>query len=141
MTEQNSANDGGFPIGALAREAGVSTRTVRYYEEIGLLKNARRFRGGRRVFDGATLQRLRFISRLKNLGFSLEEISHLNEVFELHHSTEEMLAVLDRQLSGHLEGLEARMGELAALREGLHGYRAHLHVRRAALRQSTGATK
>ncbi|MDH4246698.1 MAG: MerR family transcriptional regulator, partial [Deltaproteobacteria bacterium] len=66
-----------MPIGTLARHAGVSTRTIRYYEEIGLLKTARRFAGGRRIFGSEALERLRFIGRLKRLGFSLEEIREL----------------------------------------------------------------
>ena len=127
---REGATDGGLlPIGTLARLAGVSTRTVRYYEEIGLLNSAKRYAGGRRVFDGDALQRLRFIGRLKTLGFSLEEISHLNEVFALHRSTGEMLGELDRHLGMHLETLASRLRELSALREDLEGYRGRIRSR------------
>ncbi len=119
------------PIGVLARRAGVSTRTVRYYEEIGLLRSIRRYAGGRRVFDGDALERLRFIGRLKTLGFSLEEISHLNEVFALHRSTAEMLAALDRQLERHLATVAERIAELEALGGELQGYRERIRTRRA----------
>jgi DNA-binding transcriptional MerR regulator len=122
-----------YPIGRLAQEAGVSTRTVRYYEEIGLLRVARRYAGGRRVFDSDALQRLHFISRLKGLGFSLEEIRHLNDVFELNRSTADMLVVLDNQLEAHLATLEQRMRELAALRNDITEYRAHIRARRQVL--------
>lgn len=131
--------NGLYPIGRLAREAGVSTRTVRYYEEIGLLRVARRYAGGRRVFDGDALQRLHFISRLKGLGFSLEEIRHLNDVFELKRSTADMLIVLDRQLEAHLVTLEQRMRELAALRGDIAEYRAHIRARRRELAAQDGA--
>ena len=124
-----------FPIGRLAEGAGVSTRTVRYYEEIGLLPAARRYAGGRRVFDGDALQRLRFIGRLKTLGFSLEEISHLNEVFAPQRSTAAMLKVLDGQLGNHLEAIEKRVEELTALREELHGYRNYIRERLGKKRQ------
>jgi len=128
--ERTEGTDGGLlPIGNLARQAGVSTRTVRYYEEIGLLMSARRYAGGRRIFDGDALQRLRFIGRLKTLGFSLQEISHLNQVFATHHSTADMLTVLDAQIGGHLETLAERMRELAALRKDLQGYRDHVRNR------------
>ena len=120
--------DGLVPIGRLAREAGVSTRTVRYYEEIGLLRTARRFAGGRRVFDGDALVRLRFIGRLKRLGFSLDEVAELNAVFELQRSTRAMLNVLDGKLARHLAALDEQMLELGRLRQDLLSY--HMHIRR-----------
>jgi DNA-binding transcriptional MerR regulator len=123
-----------YPIGSLARLAGVSTRTIRYYEEIGLLTTARRFAGGRRVFGEDALQRLKFIARLKRLGFALEEIRHLNEVFALHRSTGEMLDLLDRQLAGHVASLDLQMGELARLKKDLLAYRQRIRARLAVLR-------
>ncbi len=130
-----------YPIGKLAREAGVSTRTVRYYEEIGLLRVARRYAGGRRVFADDALQRLRFIGRLKGLGFSLEEIRHLNDVFELKRSTADMLDVLDKQLEAHLATLEQRMQELAALRNDITEYRTHIQARWRELAAPGNGTK
>jgi MerR family transcriptional regulator, repressor of the yfmOP operon len=118
-----------YPIGALAKIAGVSTRTIRYYEEIRLLEIARRFSGGRRVFGADALERLRFIARLKHLGFSLDEIRHLNEVFSMQRSTAQMLQVLDGQLAGHLTQIEAQQSELAALRSQLAAYRDHIRER------------
>lgn len=115
-----------YPIGGLAREAGVSTRTIRYYEEIGLLKTARRYAGGRRVFSSDALERLRFIGRLKRLGFSLEEISELNDVFELRQSTAAMLGVLDRQLETHLSTIDEQLAELSRLRGDLTVYRERI---------------
>jgi DNA-binding transcriptional MerR regulator len=123
-----------YPIGALARIAGVSTRTVRYYEEIRLLETARRFSGGRRVFGADALERLRFIGRLTRLGFSLNEIRHLNEVFSLERSTAQMLQVLDDQLARHGAELDERLHELAALRGDLRAYRRHIRARLATLK-------
>ena len=128
----------GLPIGALARQAGVSTRTIRYYEEIGLLRTARRFSGGRRVFGPDALERLRFIGRLKRLGFSLEEVRHLNEVFELHQSTSALLRVLDDQLKGHLESVDEQMRELSRLRTDLEAYRARIGARIQTLERGSG---
>lgn len=130
--EEHEGQGGGdalYPIGGLARLAGVSTRTVRYYEEIGLLRSARRYAGGRRVFDGDALQRLRFIGRLKQLGFSLEEIGYLNEVFELHQSTGEMLRELQRHLDEHLITIAGRIAELETLRGELADYRGRIRGR------------
>jgi DNA-binding transcriptional MerR regulator len=129
---------GEFPIGALAKQADVSTRTVRYYEEIGLLTTARRFAGGRRVFGEEALQRLKFIGRLKRLGFSLGEIRHLNEVFALQRSTGDMLSELDRQLAAHLAALGVRMDELGRLKQDLLAYRQRIRARLALLRSRQG---
>jgi DNA-binding transcriptional MerR regulator len=123
-----------YPIGALARIAGVSTRTVRYYEEIRLLETARRFSGGRRVFGADALERLRFIGRLTRLGFSLNEIRHLNEVFSLERSTAQMLQALDDQLARHGAELDERLHELAALRGDVRAYRRHIRARLATLK-------
>jgi DNA-binding transcriptional MerR regulator len=122
-----------YPIGSLARIAGVSTRTLRYYEEIRLLETARRFSGGRRVFDADALARLRFIARLKRLGFSLDEIRHLNEVFALHRSTAQMLGVLDGQLARHGKELDVQLQELLALKTDLESYRRHIRTRLSTL--------
>jgi len=127
------ASEAVYPIGTLAKIAGVSTRTVRYYEEIRLLETARRFSGGRRVFGRDALERLRFIGRLKGLGFALGEIRHLNEVFSLQRSTAQMLRVLDAQLARHLAQLDERLRELTALRGDLGSYRRHIRERLAGL--------
>lgn len=127
-----------YPIGALADIAGVSTRTVRYYEEIHLLETARRFSGGRRVFGPDALERLRFIARLKRLGFSLGEIRHLNEVFSLQRSTTQMLQVLDDQLALHLTELDEQLQELMALRGDLESYRQRIQTRVSGAKGSGG---
>ena len=66
-------------IGDVAREVGTTTRTIRYYEEIGLLEPADdRPAGGHRAYDEADVERLREILRLKDaLGISLEELRDL----------------------------------------------------------------
>ncbi|MDH4249445.1 MAG: MerR family DNA-binding protein, partial [Deltaproteobacteria bacterium] len=98
------------------------------------LKTARRFAGGRRIFGSEALERLRFIGRLKRLGFSLEEIRELNEVFEMHHSTTALLQVLDGQLAHHIETVIEQLAELSRLRTDLETYRERIgaHMKRLA---------
>jgi MerR family transcriptional regulator, mercuric resistance operon regulatory protein len=64
-------------IGRLAREAGVNIETVRYYQRRGLLPTPRKPPGGARRYSSDSLQRLRFIRRAQELGFTLREISEL----------------------------------------------------------------
>lgn len=66
-----------FAIGALAKAASVSTPTVRYYEEIGLLPRAQRTAGGQRSYDEADLNRLAFIKQFRDFGFGIEQVRTL----------------------------------------------------------------
>ena len=106
--------------------AGISARTLRYYEELGLLPGVRRRAGGRRVYGPDELERLRFISRLKALGLSLAEIKELNAVYGIGGSTRAMLARLDELLARHRADLDARIAELSALRDEIDAYRGHV---------------
>jgi DNA-binding transcriptional MerR regulator len=110
-------------IGELGAETGLSTRTIRYYEELGLLPGVRRRAGGRRVYGAAERERLRFIQRLKALGCSLAEIRELDAVHAIGGSTAAMLARLDELLARRLGELDARIAELAGLRAEIGRYR------------------
>ncbi len=67
----------GLRIADVARRSGFTPATLRYYEEIGLLPAPERTAGGYRIYGDATLARLAFIARAKQLGCTLEEISDL----------------------------------------------------------------
>jgi DNA-binding transcriptional MerR regulator len=67
----------GFTIGVLARSAGVSVETVRYYERRGLLEQPASEGFGYRQYTEEDLRRLEFVRRAKNLGFTLNEIREL----------------------------------------------------------------
>ena len=108
---------------------GLSARTVRYYEELGLLPGVRRRAGGRRVYGSDELERLRFITRLKTLGLALEEIGQLNAVHAIGGSTQAMLGRLDELLARRLDELDARITELGSLRDQIRKYRDHVAER------------
>ena len=67
----------GFPIGEVARSAGVSVDTIRYYEKRRLLPRAPRSEGGYRLFAMEAIDQVRFIKQAQDLGFSLDEIRML----------------------------------------------------------------
>jgi DNA-binding transcriptional MerR regulator len=123
-----------FSIAGVCEETGLSPRTVRYYEELGLLPGVRRRTGGRRVYGPDELERLRFIQRLQLLGLPLAGIRELNEVHALGGSTAAMLERLDQVLGQRLADLDARIGELTALRDQIEKYRARAASRSGALR-------
>ena len=95
-------------IGQFAARAGVSTRTIRHYEGLGLLARAARLRSGYRVYGESDLERVRQIRTLTSLGISLRQVGHLLEAGDPVQLVESQLAVT-----------EAELVRLAALRERL----------------------
>lgn len=63
-------------IGEVASSAGTTVTTVRYYDDIGMIRSAARV-GGKRRFDPATVGRISFIRRARDVGFTLDEIRHI----------------------------------------------------------------
>jgi len=116
-------------ISEVCKRTGLSARTVRYYEELGLLPGVRRRAGGRRIYGADELDRLRFITRLKALGLALDEIGELNAVYAIGGSTRAMLARLDELLARRLRELDARISELGSLRDQIRKYRDHVTER------------
>ena len=116
-------------IGEVTEITGLSARTVRYYEELGLLPNVRRRAGGRRVYGADEIERLRFIQRLKALGLSLAEVKELDLVYAIGGSTRAMLERLDVLLGRHVEEVGGRIAELTALRDEIQSYRDHVDAR------------
>jgi DNA-binding transcriptional MerR regulator len=118
-----------WTIAQVCEQTGLSPRTVRYYEEIGLLSDVRRRSSGRRIYGEDELERLGFISRLKALGLSLAEIGELNAVYAIGGSTQAMLARLHALLGVHLEDVDRRLAELDGLSSELLRYREHVEER------------
>lgn len=126
--------DEGCSIADACAETGVSARTLRYYEELGLLTGVRRRNGGRRVYGADELERLRFIQRLKQLGLSLQEIGELNAVYAIRGSTRAMLERLHELLTQHLSDVEAKIRDLEELRSQMTSYLDRVDGRIATMR-------
>ena len=112
-------------IGELARTVDVNVETIRYYQRIGLLELPKKPYGGMRSYNDESLQRLRFIRRAQQLGFSLEDIRELLELSSSDCERVEKLAVEKlslvkaklRQLR-RIESILARTVEQCARRKG-----------------------
>lgn len=89
----------GFRVGELARASGLSIRTVRYYDQIGLLTSSRRSPAGHRLYDDTDVQRLFRVCLLRRAGLPLAEIAKaLDEPgWDLRHAMLAHLDVLDHQ--------------------------------------------
>jgi DNA-binding transcriptional MerR regulator len=123
-------------IREVCERTGLSARTVRYYEELGLLPGVRRRSAGRRVYGSDELERLRFIQRLKALGLPLAEIGDLNAVHAIAGSTRALLERLDELLGRRLLEVDTRLGELTRLRDEIAKYRARVTSRIGALSET-----
>lgn len=66
-----------FAIGALSERSGVNIETIRYYERVGLMPQPARSGGGYRLYQAAQSDRLCFIRRARDLGFSIDEVRRL----------------------------------------------------------------
>lgn len=102
-----------YRISELAERTGLASSTIRYYEKIGLLREAERTPAGYRVYDEEAEQRLVFILRAKRLSLSLEEIAELLE-FETEGRHRETRNHLQRLMVGKLKELHRELDELAA---------------------------
>ena len=74
-------------IGELSRRTGVNIETIRYYERSGVIPRPPRTSGGRRTYDETFVKRLSFVSRSRQLGFSLDEIRSLLGLVDEHEYT------------------------------------------------------
>ena len=103
-------------IGELGQRAGVSTKTIRYYESIGLLDEPTRTPSGYRDYDPAALERLRFIRDAQATGLSLAEIA---SVLELKGSGQGSCAHTTELLDRHLLDLDRQIEQLMEARDSL----------------------
>jgi MerR family copper efflux transcriptional regulator len=101
-------------IGTLAKRAGVSIDTVRYYEKSGLLAPESRLASGYRRYGDEQVSRLRFIRRAQELGFTLKDIREL-----LGISKQKDVAKVKRAAEKKLADVEERLVALTRVRDGL----------------------
>jgi len=97
-------------IGVVAKRTGTTVPTIRYYEQIGLLRPAARS-AGQRIYDNETVRRLAFIRRCREFDFSIEEVRSLLSLIHNGKSCTEARNLAD----GHLVALRRKLVELKAL--------------------------
>jgi DNA-binding transcriptional MerR regulator len=97
-------------IGVLAKRTGTTVPTIRYYEQVGLLRPAARS-GGQRIYDDEDVRRLAFIRRCRDFDYSIEEIRSLLSLMRNHKPCTEARDLAE----GHLAGVRRKLIELEAL--------------------------
>jgi len=114
-------------IGTLADKLEMSQRTIRYYEEIGLLNSIKRIEGGRRVYTDVDLRRLKLIKRLKIMGMTLSEMQELEAMWIIEKSNDKVLKRLLELLENHLKRLDDRIADLDILRNEITEYQERIY--------------
>jgi MerR family transcriptional regulator, copper efflux regulator len=107
-------------IGQLAAQTGFSVRTIRFYEQSGLLPAPHRTPAGYRSYDPDAVTRLRFVRSAQALGLSLAEIA---EVLRIRDYQGPPCSYVAELLEAHISALEIRIKELTALRDELRARR------------------
>ncbi len=102
-----------FSIGELGRLASCQVVTIRYYEKIGMLPEPDRSAGGHRVYSGAHRERLTFIRKARELGFTLDTVRSLLSLSEQPQG--EPCADIDRIAVQHLANVRGKIADLRSL--------------------------
>lgn len=109
----------GLRIGTLGEQTGTSAPTIRYYEEIGLLRPAQRREGGQRVYGTEDVKRLTFIRRCREFGFSIKQVRSL--VMLTQDRTRSCTDARDLAQE-HLVEVRGKLSELKALERSLAAF-------------------
>lgn len=118
-----------YQIGEIAKAVDMSQRTIRYYEEIGLMNSVRRIEGGKRVYTDDDVRRLKLIKRLKVLGLSLTEMHELELMWTAHRANDIVLRRLLEILDSHLRLIEDRVMDLGILKNEITEYRERINTK------------
>lgn len=103
-------------IGQASAESGISAKMIRYYESVGLIRPPARTGANYRAFGEREISELRFIGRARNLGFPVEEIGRLLELWrDRDRPSREVKAIAAR----HVADLDARIAEMQEMADTL----------------------
>jgi MerR family transcriptional regulator, copper efflux regulator len=108
--------DNRLSIGQLAKRANVGVETVRFYERQGLLAEPERRQSGYRQYQNDTVDRLLFIRRAKELGFTLSEIK---ELLSLRVDRDKTCADVRKQAEAKIADVESRIESLSRMKQAL----------------------
>ena len=127
--QEQAMSDEFTSIGELSKNLEMSQRTIRYYEEIGLLNSIKRVEGGRRIYTDVDLRRLKLIKRLKIMGMTLSEMQELEAMWTYEKSNEKVLKRLLELLANHLKRLDDRIADLDILRHEIQEYQERIQAK------------
>jgi MerR family transcriptional regulator, repressor of the yfmOP operon len=113
-------------ISDLAKCLNLTTRTLRYWEEAGIIEAAPRSDGSNRFYTKEIAGRVRFIIRLKELGLTIQELQDLYTAYGEAKRTDRMIPALVQILDRHVNLVDEKMVSMALLRKEIVEYRQHM---------------
>lgn len=111
-------------IGEAASRSGMPPKTIRFYEQIGLIKPAQRFANQYRAYSTEDVHTLKFVHRARNLGFSLKDIQAL---LSLYRDRRRASRDVKRMALQHIAEVDRRIAELTAIRNVIAGLAQQCH--------------
>lgn len=118
-----------IPIGELAIALGTTTRTLRYWEEVGIIESIPRADGATRGYTPYYVRRIRFIMKLKDFGLTIREMQDLYVAYGEAKQTERMIPRLVEILDEHINKVDEKMAKLGSLRKDMVEYRQKISTR------------
>jgi MerR family Zn(II)-responsive transcriptional regulator of zntA len=113
-------------IGDLARATGKTARALRLYEEMGLLCPGDRSQGGFRMYDGQAIERVRFISELQDMGFTLHDVKALIDATAAREIPREAMEQVRHTFETKLDELNDQLKRLTSLRDDVKAALAYI---------------
>jgi DNA-binding transcriptional MerR regulator len=113
-------------IGDLAKTLGLTTRTLRYWEEVGIIESIERSDGAIRGYNPYFVRRIKFIIKLKELGLTIKEMQDLYVAYGEAKQTERMIPRLVQTLDDHINKIDEKVAKLASLRKEIVDYRQRM---------------
>jgi MerR family transcriptional regulator, repressor of the yfmOP operon len=113
-------------IGELSKTLSLTTRTLRYGEEVGIIESVQRADGANRGYTPYFVRRIRFILKLKELGLTIREMQDLYGAYGDAKQTDHMIPRLIEILDDHINKVDEKMARLASLRKDIVEYRQRM---------------
>jgi MerR family transcriptional regulator, repressor of the yfmOP operon len=110
-------------ISDVAKELGLTTRTLRYWEEVGIIESVGRHDGATRGYTPYYVRRIKFILKLKELGLTIKEMQDLYVAYGEAKETDRMIPRLIEILDQHIDKVDEKMSQLASARKDIVEYR------------------
>jgi len=113
-------------IGELSRSLGITTRTLRLYEQLGLIEPPQRTEGGIRYYTKEDIRRIKFVLKVKELGLSLKQMQELAEIYRQTKMPDRIMPRLIEILDAHTSAIHRRIGKLSSLARDIAEYRKRI---------------
>lgn len=120
------SSDEYMQISDLAKALHITTRTIRLYEQMGLVDPPKRTEGGIRVYENDDIKRFKFVLKLKALGLSLNEMKELADIYTREQLPEKIMPRLIELLNSHLSNIRKRITQLQSLEKEIADYKLRI---------------